>query len=85
MRVAARRKVPAVRVNGSLPGGTRHNVHRFVVNKGAPDLFPVMSLVKKEFTRREMEERRAFGWGGAICYNLLKRLDILSLTNYPLN
>jgi hypothetical protein len=65
--------------------GLRRDVNGFVVNRGAPDLFPVMSLVKKEFTRREIEERRAFGRGGAICYNALKRRDILFLTNCPLN
>jgi len=61
------------------------DVNGFVVNGSAPELFPVMSLVKKEFTRREIEERRAFGRGGAICYNVLKILDILFLTNCPLN
>jgi hypothetical protein len=65
--------------------GPRHNVHHFVVNRGAPELFPVMSLVKKEFTRREIEERRAFGREGATCYNILKKRDILFLTNCPLN
>jgi hypothetical protein len=44
-------------VNGSFaaPG-----FHTKVVNGRALELFPVMSLVKKEFTRRETEKRRAF-------------------------
>ncbi len=38
----------------------RHDGNSFMVNEGAPDLFPVMSLVKEWFTRREARERRAF-------------------------
>jgi hypothetical protein len=38
----------------------RHNVNRFVVNKSAPELFPVMCLIKKWFIRRRAKERRAF-------------------------
>jgi hypothetical protein len=33
-----------------------------MVNEGAPDLFPVMSLVKEWFTLRERRERRAFAF-----------------------
>jgi hypothetical protein len=46
-----------LRVNGSFaaPG-----FNTKVVNRNAPDLFPVMGLAKKEFTRREIEKRRAF-------------------------
>jgi hypothetical protein len=42
-------------------------------------------LVSIWFTGREVEERRAFGRGGASCYKRLKRQDVLSLTNCPLN
>jgi hypothetical protein len=55
----------------------RHDVHRFVVNGSAPELFPVMCLVKKQFTRRGREERRALDWTGMICYNSLKKLVFL--------
>jgi hypothetical protein len=65
--------------------GPRRDVNGFVVNGSAPELFTVMSLVKKEFTRREIEERRAFGRGGATFCNILKKRDILFLTNCPLN
>ena len=57
---------PAARllVNGSFaaPG-----FNTKVVNRSAPDLFPVMSLVKNQFTRRESEERRAFDLTGNKC------------------
>ncbi|MGB9165305.1 MAG: hypothetical protein WCC41_12755 [Rhodomicrobium sp.] len=56
-----------------------------VVNRSAPDLFPVMSLVRIWFTAFETEERRAFDWARVIYYKALKMLDILSLTNCPLN
>ncbi|MGA9547807.1 MAG: hypothetical protein WBS14_09045, partial [Rhodomicrobium sp.] len=65
--------------------GLRHDVYRFVVKGSAPELFPVMSLVRIWFTRCDPEERRAFDRAGAICYKALKALGILSLTNYPLN
>jgi hypothetical protein len=74
-----------IRVNAFLPRGAAPRRSSFVVNGGPPELFPVMSLVKKEFTRREIEERRAFGRAGEISYNLLKKQDILSSTNCPLN
>ena len=45
----------AMIVNGSLRTGLRHKVYRFVVNGSAPELFPVMSFVKKWFTRRKSE------------------------------
>ena len=44
-------------------------VNADMVNRGAPELFPVMCLVKKWFTRREVEERRAFGPIGIACHN----------------
>ena len=44
---------PAIRVNGSLRGGARHDGNHFVVNRSAPELFPVMCLVKNSFIRRE--------------------------------
>ena len=47
--------------------------------------FRVMSLVRIWFTRCDPEERRAFDWAGVTCYKALKVLDILSLTNCPLN
>jgi hypothetical protein len=37
-----------------------------VVNGRAPELFPVMSLVKKWFARRELEKRRAFDLIGRV-------------------
>jgi hypothetical protein len=63
---------PDIRVNKALPDGLRRDVHHFVVNRGAPELFPVMSLVKKWFTPREMEERRAFVRAGCPGRKLLK-------------
>jgi hypothetical protein len=65
--------------------GLRRGVHHFVVNRGAPELFPVMGLVTIWFIPREAEERRAFGRIGAICRKSLKIIRILSLTNCPLN
>jgi hypothetical protein len=65
--------------------GLRHDVYRFVVNGSAPELFLVMSLVRIWCTRCETEERRAFDWAGVTCYKALKVLDILFLTNCPLN
>jgi len=75
----------AIRVNGSFPRGLRHGVYRFVVKGSAPELFPAISLVRIWFTRCAPEERRAFDWAGVACYKALKVLDILSLTNCPLN
>jgi hypothetical protein len=57
----------------------------FIVNEGAPDLFPVMSLVKEWFTRRERGQSRAFALNAIFSYNTLKILYLLSLTNCPLN
>jgi hypothetical protein len=56
-----------------------------VVKVSALELFPAMSLVRIWFTRCETGERRAFDRAGAACYKALKRLDILFLTNCPLN
>jgi hypothetical protein len=64
----------ALLVNAS---SQRRIVNPKTVNKSAPELFPVMSLVKKEFTGREREERRAFDRPGMICYNSLKMLVLL--------
>jgi len=33
-----------------------------VVNRPAPDLFPAMYLVKKQYTRNETKGRGGFGW-----------------------
>ena len=43
-------------MNRVLPRKARRDGNSFMVNEGAPDLFPVMSLVKERFTRREGEE-----------------------------
>ena len=43
-----------------LPAKQRHDVHRFVVNGSAPELFPAMYSVKDWFIRRETGERCAF-------------------------
>ena len=48
---------PGIGVNGSLRAGPRHDVHRFVVNGSAPELFPAMNSVKDWFIRRETGER----------------------------
>ena len=60
-------------------------VNRSMVNKSAPELFPAVYLVKKRYIRRETRERRAFRWTPAISSNTLKIINLLSLTNYPLN
>ena len=44
--------------------GTATIVNWCIVNRSAPELFPVISLVKKWFTPRETEERGAFDWIG---------------------
>jgi len=56
--------------------GPRHDVHPFVVNGSAPVFISGHSLVKKWFTHREMEERRAFV-AGRFCCKLLKLRDFL--------
>jgi hypothetical protein len=80
-----RRKIRRSGLTDRSQAGLRHDVYRFVVNGSAPELFPVMSLVRIWFTRRETEERLAFDWAGVTCYKALKVLDILFLTNCPLN
>jgi len=61
MRSKCRRTAqsPAIRVKGSLPGGPRHDVHRFVVNRSAPELFPVTDLINKQFIPAAITSRRA--------------------------
>jgi hypothetical protein len=76
---------PAMRMNKVLPGKARQDGNSFVVNEGAPDLFPVMSLVKEWCTRREASERRAFALNAIFLYNTLKLPRFLCLTNCPLN
>ena len=44
---------------------------------GAPELFPVMSLVSVWFTRRETEERRAFHRIGISRYKSLIDIGLL--------
>jgi hypothetical protein len=56
-----------------------------MVNRSAPDLFPVMSLVKEWFTRRRTEARRAFALNAIFLSNELKLLYLLWLANWPLN
>jgi hypothetical protein len=56
-----------------------------VVNGPAPDLFPVMSLVKMEYTQNETKGRGAFGRRGEQGRKPLKKNRIISLTNWPLN
>jgi hypothetical protein len=56
-RHPGRRKGCALAMNGSLP---RPSVNAKVVNENAPELFPVMYLVKIWFIRRGAEGRRAF-------------------------
>jgi len=52
-----------------------------VVNRTAPELFPVMSLVKKRFTPRETGSVAAFALNAMFLYKILKLLHILWLTN----
>jgi hypothetical protein len=60
-------------------------VNRVMVNECAPGFISGHYLVRIWFTGRDGAERRAFGGGDEICYNLLKKRHILSLTNWPLN
>jgi len=60
-------------------------VNMNVVNRRGPDLFPVMSLVKEWFTRREREMRRGPRLDGMSFHKALKIRYLLSLTNWPLN
>jgi hypothetical protein len=83
--VRRRRKIRRSALTDRSQAGLRPDVYRFVVKGRAPELFPVMSLVRIWFTRRETEERRAFDQAGATCYKALKMLDILFLANCPLN
>jgi hypothetical protein len=64
--------------------GMRHNVNGFVVNKSAPELFPVIYLIKKWFTRRKAKERRAFDRTGINDYSSLKTISFLCLRKCPL-
>jgi hypothetical protein len=77
-RSIVRRKIRQSGLTDRSQAGLRHDVYRFVVKGSAPELFPVMSLVRIWFTRRETEERRAFDRAGAVCYKALKALDIYS-------
>jgi hypothetical protein len=65
--------------------GPRHDVHRFVVNGSAPELFPVMWLIKKLFIGRKTKERHAFDRTGINGYSSLKAIGFLCLTKCPLN
>jgi len=48
-----------------------------VVNRGAPELFPVMSLVKKEFTQREEGARLPLRSDRVIFRKALKMIGFL--------
>jgi hypothetical protein len=74
----------AARLNVNHPFAAP-SVNMNVVNRRGPDLFPVMSLVKEWFTRREMEMRRALRLDGMSFRKALKIISLLSLTNWPLN
>jgi hypothetical protein len=52
----------------------RVHVNPILVSRTAPDLFPVMSLVKEWFTRRRTEEHRAFALSWIFLSNTLKLL-----------
>jgi hypothetical protein len=83
--VRRRRKIRRSGLTDRSQAGLRHDVYRFVVKGSAPELCPAMSLVRIWFTRCETGERRAFDRAGAIGHKALKVLDILFLTNCPLN
>ena len=83
--VRRRRKIRRSGLTDRSQARLRPDVYRFVVKGSAPELFPVMSLVRIWLTRCETGERRAFDWARTTCYKALKMLDILSLTNCPLN
>jgi hypothetical protein len=70
----------AVRLNVNHPFAAP-SVNANGVNRRGPDLFPVMSLVKKWFTRCEGGATGSFGWDRVVSRKLLKIKDILSLTN----
>jgi len=68
---------PATKMNKVSPRKRAPDGNSFMINEGAPDLFPVMSLVKEWFTRRETGERRAFALNTIFLYNALNLLYLL--------
>jgi len=56
-------------VNGPFPARL---VNPMLVNRSAPDLFPVMSLVKKWFTPRETSSVAALALNAIFLNNALK-------------
>ena len=82
---AARRKVLLSGLKDRCQAAPRQDVHRFVVNRGAPELFPVTYLVKNRFTRREAQARCAFDRTAMSRHKPLKPINLLSLINCPLN
>jgi hypothetical protein len=83
MALARRRSYPGAHHGKQLIAAPRINTK--MVNRAAPDLFPVMSLVKKEFTLREEGARQPFRSDRVSFRKTLKIIDLLSLINWPLN
>jgi hypothetical protein len=61
------------------------SINTKVVNRSAQDLFPVMSLVKKEFTLREGRSAASLRPERMSFHKILKIIDLLLLINWPLN
>jgi hypothetical protein len=68
-------------VNHSSP---REGFNINVVNGSAPDLFPAMYLVKKEFTLREGRSAAPLRPDRMSFHKSLKIMDLLSLMNRPI-
>jgi hypothetical protein len=60
-------------------------VNSNMVNRSAPDLFPLICLVKKSYIRRKTWTIAPAVWTRAIRSNILKTDSFLSLTKCSLN
>jgi hypothetical protein len=57
--------------------GLRHDVHRFVVNRSAPELFPVIIMLNKQFIPAAITSLRGFFAAGS------KSTTPLKINNFP--
>jgi hypothetical protein len=60
-------------------------VNRAMVNRSAPDLFPVMIWLASGLLGAKQTSAAPSAGEPQTAYNFLKIRDVLSLTNFPLN